>query len=208
MSDRLKSTAQELLLALAKQLVFSRLNVRRQSLTLHQTSRRFRQVITQPDWDTGTEHDAIAFKVDCHGIILHGIGMFLSAQAKGRRIVSSIEVFEAKTNANGESWTLISRTNGLTTNDAASCSKPAEVDNCTALFRLSKPVQLKPNIVYAVRIQIDAGKTYYGESGVAVLQLKQHYGRISFMPCASLRYANYKKNVCTESSLLSRESRK
>lgn len=77
---------------MAKQLVFSRMNVRRQSLTLYQTPRRFRQIVTQGDWDTGAEHDAIGFKVDCQGIILQGIGMLLSPQAKNRKVVSTIEV--------------------------------------------------------------------------------------------------------------------
>ncbi|KAI6189442.1 RCR-type E3 ubiquitin transferase [Aphelenchoides bicaudatus] len=196
LSDRLKLTSQELLLCLAKQLVFSRMNVRRQSLTLYQTPRRFRQIITQSEWDTGVEHDAISFKVDCQGIVLQGIGMLLSPQAKNRRVISTIEatifitaaflqVFESKTNSNGDSWTLLLKTNGVTSNEPMNSSKTSDIEHCTVLFRLSKPINLKPNRVYAVRVQMDAGKTYYGQSGVAAVQL-QRFGRISFMPCASL----------------------
>ncbi|KAI6226542.1 RCR-type E3 ubiquitin transferase [Aphelenchoides fujianensis] len=82
--DRLRSTAQDLVLRMAKQLVFHRTQTK-QPPTIFQTPRRFRQVIAHADWDTGQEHDAIAFKVDRSGVVLHGIGMFAAAAQRAQR---------------------------------------------------------------------------------------------------------------------------
>ncbi|KAI6241073.1 RCR-type E3 ubiquitin transferase [Aphelenchoides fujianensis] len=186
--DRLRSTAQDLVLRMAKQLVFHRTQTK-QPPTIFQTPRRFRQVIAHADWETGQEHDAIAFKVDRAGVVLHGVGMFAAAQRAQRKAAYVIEVFESKGNTHGESWTLLSRTSGA--NDSHVISGQPEAadgsDQWTSHLRLSASLSLQSGVVYAVRVQSDVGKTRYGEGGVSSVRLQgSRNTRLTFLPCSSL----------------------
>ncbi|KAI6207356.1 RCR-type E3 ubiquitin transferase [Aphelenchoides besseyi] len=185
LTDRLRAAAQDLVLRMANKLVFSQSAVK-QPPTIFQTSRRFRQIVSHPDWEMGQEHDAIGFKVDRPGIVLQGVGMFTAVQQNSRRVSTVIEIFEAKDNSHGESWSLLSKTTGAT-GDIFNQTTNVEADHWTVPLRLSTPIALQPNVVYAIRVQSDAGKTRYGESGVATVRLNgTKNGRLTFLPCTSL----------------------
>ncbi|CAD5232657.1 unnamed protein product [Bursaphelenchus xylophilus] len=186
LGDRLKTSAQTLLVIIAKQLVNSQLNLKTNT-SIYQTPRRFRQTVCQPNWETGNDAaDSIALKVDCHGIQLQGIGMYPSSPKSQRKVTYDIEVLEAKGDSERDGWISLARCNGVAHEEST-----AEGNECV-LIRLNKPIPLKPNVAYAVKALIDAGKTFFGEAGISVVKLQRH-GRMTFLP------SSFSKNGTTVS---------
>lgn len=169
---------------------------------------RFRRTASQINWDTGgnNAHDAIAFKVDQEGVILHGCGVYLNnlpatilAGDNKKRAVSQfdyeMELYVNEGDSINEGWNVMEQSSGFV--NAAN----VEIDNqpnqpvsnveqenllqqqnqgdpayatgtSIALIRLQKPVRIRPDLNYAIRIHLNGGKTYYGEGKVLFIVLK------------------------------------
>ncbi|CAD5224052.1 unnamed protein product [Bursaphelenchus okinawaensis] len=175
LEERLKIVAQNLLVIITKRLVNIQLNVK-PNVSIYQTPRRFRQTVCQPNWETGNDApDSIAFKVDTAGIQLQGVGMYPTSTKHQRKVTYEIEVLESKGETDRDGWISLGRCNGVAHDD--SCGDGAEC----VLIRLNKAIPLKPNVTYAIKAVIDAGKTFFGESGISVVKLQRH-GRMTFLP--------------------------
>ncbi|KAI1714938.1 PHR domain-containing protein [Ditylenchus destructor] len=193
LTARLKYAAQEVIVKITKALVDAGLNIDSGPVLL-QTPNRFQKISSQMNWDVdGDAYDAIAFKIDSSTINLHGAGVFLNCTSRSQ-CEYELGLLVNKGDSVNESWTLIEQTSGTVSDqtlmggvDQIGDGVYANNDNGpppqVVMIRFGRPVTLKPGVCYAVRVMLNAGKSFYGEDGICSVRL-QNNAHITFFPCS------------------------
>uniref|UniRef100_A0A914DK25 PHR domain-containing protein n=1 Tax=Acrobeloides nanus TaxID=290746 RepID=A0A914DK25_9BILA len=108
---RLKKAAQQLIGLISKELVLNKIKINKK-LTLLQTPNRFRRTSSQINWDTGNgASDAIAFKVDIHGVSINGVGIYLGIQTV--QYSYDLELLINTGDIANESWSVLEKGTGF-----------------------------------------------------------------------------------------------
>uniref|UniRef100_A0A7E4WAZ4 RCR-type E3 ubiquitin transferase n=1 Tax=Panagrellus redivivus TaxID=6233 RepID=A0A7E4WAZ4_PANRE len=191
LTSRLRTAAQSLITVFAKCLVGACLHDDVEP-PLIATDNRFRKFNNHLNWETGNgAHDGIAFRTDTAGITIYGIGIFVGAPM-GTDFSYELETFINTGDMANECWSLIEQQNGSVKdtpgmNITQQEGPTAAVNQKLLTFvKLMKPISLKPDVIYAVRIHLSAGKTFYGDNGQTCVRLANG-GRINFLPCSLSR---------------------
>uniref|UniRef100_A0A1I7W188 RCR-type E3 ubiquitin transferase n=1 Tax=Loa loa TaxID=7209 RepID=A0A1I7W188_LOALO len=160
---RLKTVAYSLITAIARELVTSKDAVG-DGPPILQTPNRFRHTAAHASWDVSSGAcDAIALSVDVTGITLHGVGVYCAHHDQEQGFVC--EVLLNGGDAAHEQWNVLEKVVGTLANKFEPCQREV------ALLRLTKAIKLQPCCTYAIRLQINGGKTFCGEGGVGTVRL-------------------------------------
>uniref|UniRef100_A0A914IDA9 4Fe-4S ferredoxin-type domain-containing protein n=1 Tax=Globodera rostochiensis TaxID=31243 RepID=A0A914IDA9_GLORO len=181
--DRLNSVAQHLIASIGHLLItraLPRPKTRGGTPPLFQSPSRFRHISPQAQWEVGANQqasawDAVAFRVEGHGIALAGAGIFSGSSTGPEQFELELMQNQCPTaadSASGErNWRLVERVTG----------RPDTFP--TQIVNFARLCTLKPGICYAVKVRFGgAGKTLYGEGGILSVQLRDQI-RLHFLPC-------------------------
>ncbi|VDK29726.1 unnamed protein product [Gongylonema pulchrum] len=172
---RLKTVAHSLIVAIARELVTPK-DAFGDGPPVLQTPNRFRRTVTHANWDVSSgAADAIALSVTAPGIALHGVGVYGTHHDYEQKFIC--EVLINRGDSAHERWDVLERVIGTLANKFESCQREI------AMLRLTKAVKLQPMCTYAIRLQINGGKTFCGEGGVSSVRLGNG-SRMHFEPCS------------------------
>ncbi|VDO25358.1 unnamed protein product, partial [Onchocerca flexuosa] len=160
---RLRIAAHSLIIAIARELVTSK-DAIGDGPPILQTPNRFRHTAAHANWDVSSgASDAIALSVDLTGIILHGVGVYCAHHDQEQSFIC--EILLNGGDAAHEKWNVLEKVVGTLTNKFEPCQREI------ALLRLTKAIKLQPGCSYAIKLQINGGKTFCGESGTGTVRL-------------------------------------
>uniref|UniRef100_A0A915PSJ6 RCR-type E3 ubiquitin transferase n=1 Tax=Setaria digitata TaxID=48799 RepID=A0A915PSJ6_9BILA len=163
---RLRAIAHSLITTIARELVAPK-DAIGDGPPILQTPNRFRRTAAHASWDVSSgASDAIALSVDLTGITLHGIGVYCAHHDQ-----------EQGGDAAHEQWNVLEKVVGTLTNKFEPCQREI------ALLRLTKAIKLQPSCIYAIRLQINGGKTFCGEGGTGTVRLCNG-SRMHFESCS------------------------
>ncbi|VDK87337.1 unnamed protein product, partial [Litomosoides sigmodontis] len=136
----------------------------------------FRRTSAHASWDVSSGAcDAIALSVDQTGITLHGVGVYCAHHDQEQSFVC--EVLFNSGDAAHEQWNVLEKIVGALANKFEPCQREV------ALLRLTKAIKLQPGCTYAIRLQINGGKTFCGEGGIGTIRLCNG-SRMHFESCS------------------------
>ncbi|MCP9259802.1 E3 ubiquitin-protein ligase rpm-1 [Dirofilaria immitis] len=160
---RLRTAAQSLIIAIARELVTSKDSIG-DGPPILQTPNRFRHTAAHASWDVSSgASDAIALSVDLTGITLHGVGVYCAQHDQEQSF--TCEVLMNNGDAAHEQWNVLEKVVGTLANKFEPCQREI------SLLRLTKAIKLQPACTYAIRLQINGGKTFCGEGGIGTVRL-------------------------------------
>ncbi|VIO97478.1 B-box zinc finger family protein [Brugia malayi] len=160
---RLRTVAHSLIIAIARELVTSKDTIG-DGPPILQTPNRFRRTAAHASWDVSNGAcDAIALSVDVTGITLHGVGVYCAHHDQEQSFVC--EVLLNGGDAAHEQWNVLEKVVGTLANKFEPCQREV------CLLRLTKVIKLQPGCTYAIRLQINGGKTFCGEGGIGTVRL-------------------------------------
>ncbi|VBB27565.1 unnamed protein product [Acanthocheilonema viteae] len=172
---RLKIAAHSLITAIARELVTSK-DAAGDGPPILQTPNRFRHTSAHASWDVSSGAcDAIALSVDLTGITLYGVGVYCAHHDQEQGFVC--EILFNRGDAAHEQWDVLEKVVGTLANKFEPCQREI------ALLRLTKAIKLQPGCTYAIRLQINGGKTFCGEGGIGTVRLCNG-GRMHFESCS------------------------
>ncbi|KAK9703659.1 PHR domain [Popillia japonica] len=132
---------------------------------LHMTPPRFTRVNNSRTWNTGNgSPDAIAFQVDRPGISIAGAGVYGGLG----HFEYELELLEDQSTAGGSDQSHTQRWNSLeaTRGSFGPEDYPPEIVE----IKFDKPVSIKENTKYALRLRNHGGRTNNGDTGVNALK--------------------------------------
>ncbi|CAG9534611.1 unnamed protein product [Cercopithifilaria johnstoni] len=172
---RLRTAAHSLITAIARELVTFKDAVG-DGPPILQTPNRFRNTAAHASWDVSSGAcDAIALSVDITGITLHGVGVYCAHHDQEQGFVCEI-LFNGGDAAH-EQWNVLEKVVGTLGNKFEPCQREV------TLLRLTKAIKLQPGCTYAIRLQINGGKTFCGEGGTGTVRLCNG-SRMHFESCS------------------------
>ena len=132
---------------------------------VHFTPSRFSRVLQNRTWNTGNgSPDAICFSVDRAGIFVTGVTLYGGVGNEWHYELEVLEYqgcqpFDSGTSSSGHQWFTIELTRGTYSLDESKSTDVSEI-------RFDRPVPIKANNKYAIRLKNHGARTNNGDGGM------------------------------------------